>query len=526
MSSIDAANLSILLIALTAVVSILSGVLVARLGAPVLIAFLAIGMLIGRQGIGGFAFADYRSAYLIGSLALAVILFDGGLRTRLRAICNGLWPGLTLATAGVLLTALVVGIAARFALNLAWPNALLMGATISSTDAAAVFFLLRAHGLKVMPRVEATLEVESAANDPLAVFLTLALVNVTLHPGAVLGTAELLRLAEEAVLGTAFGVAGGIATSRALTRLRLPAGLHPLFALSCGLLIFGTAAVTGGSGFLAVYLAGLVIGNRPIPGAVRILNVHEALTWLAQLSMLVVLGILVTPSRLIAWAGPALVITLVLVVIARPLAVLICLWPFGFTRKQRIFVSVMGLRGAVGIFLASIPVLEQVPGAESYFDVAFFVVLTSLVLQGWTAGSLARWLGLAETTHVETRRVDLGGSLSTSEELVGFPVQPGAPILGDTVLPEGVRLAFVVRDSRIHFGHELGIDGKSFAPGDQIYVVAPPSTLHSLDGLFASPGASDPAMALKRRDVHRSPELEQFRKSLRTNSRQERHHDA
>lgn len=525
MSSIDAANLFILLIALAAVGSILSGVLVARLGAPVLIAFLAIGMLVGRQGL-GFAFADYRSAYLIGSLALAVILFDGGLRTRARAVRSGLWPGLALATAGVLLTAFLVGFAARLALDLSWPGAMLMGATISSTDAAAVFFLLRAHGLRVTQRVEATLEVESAANDPFAVFLTLALVNLTLHPGVALSAADLLRLTEEAVLGTAFGLGGGLATSLALNRLRLPPGLHPLFALSCGLLIFGTAAVTGGSGFLAVYLAGLVVGNRPVPGAVRMLNVHEALTWLAQLSMLVVLGILVTPSRLVEQAWPALVIALVLIVVARPLAVLACLWPFGFTRGQRIFVSAMGLRGAVGIFLASIPVLEQVPGAERYFDVAFFVVLTSLVLQGWTAGPLARRLGLAEAMHVETRRVDLGAPLSTAEELVGFPVLPGAPILADAALPEGVRLAFVVRDNRIHFGHEFGTCGSSFAPGDQVYVVAPPSALPGLDALFASPSAPDPVVTAKRRDIHLPPELEQLRKTLRRNSRAGRHHDA
>ncbi|GEP08013.1 potassium/proton antiporter [Methylobacterium oxalidis] len=515
MSSIADANLAILLFAIVAVGSMMSGVLAARLGAPVLIAFLAAGMLAGRQGPGGFAFADYRTAYLIGSLALAVILFDGGLRTKTAAVRRGLWPGLTLATIGVLLTAAVVGATARLALGLPWPSALLVGATISSTDAAAVFFLLRAHGLRVGHRVEATLEVESAANDPLAVFLTLTLVEFVAHPGTVLGAAAVLHLAREAALGTAFGIAGGLATSWALNRVPLPAGLNPLFALSCGLLVFGGASVAGGSGFLAVYLAGLVVGNRPVPGVVRVLNVHEALTWLAQLSMLVVLGILVTPSRLIEQAGPSLIVALALIFVARPLAVLVCLAPFRFTRPQRVFVSAMGLRGAVGIFLASIPVLENVPQAALYFDVAFFVVLTSLLLQGWTAGPIARWLGLAILGHTEPRRVDLGAPVRMAEELVGFPVQPSAPILTGAALPDGVRLAFVLRDNRICSASELRDSDGVLAAGDQAYVVAPPSTLPALDVLFSTPGSARVLTAAQERDVHSSAEVARLRSALR-----------
>jgi potassium/hydrogen antiporter len=301
-----------------------------------------------------------------------------------------------------------------------------------------------------------------------------------------------------------------------LNRIRLPTGLNPLFALSCGLLVFGGASVAGGSGFLAVYLAGVVVGNRPIPGVVRILNVHEALTWLAQLSMLVVLGVLVTPSRLIEQGGTALVIALALIFIARPLAVLVCLVPFRFTRPQRVFVSAMGLRGAVGIFLASIPMLENVPQAELYFDVAFFVVLTSLLLQGWTAGPIARRLGLAIPGHTEPSRVDLGAPVRTAEELVGFPVQPSAPILAGASLPEGVRLAFVLRDNRICSAGELGGGGGVLAPGDQAYVVASPSALPVLDGLFAAPNsARNPAAAASKRDVHSSAEIARLRSALR-----------
>lgn len=514
MSSISAVNLVVLATALVAVGSMLSSLLAARLGAPVLIAFLAVGMLIGREGPGGFTFANYHSAYLIGSLALAVILFDGGLRTRADAVRAGLKPGLMLATLGVLLTALIVGVAARFALDLTWPGALLLGATIASTDAAAVFFLLRAHGLKVEHRIEATLEVESAANDPLAVFLTVTLVELAAHPGTPPGASVLLHLAQEAVLGTALGLAGGFAASWALNRVRLPSGLNPLFALSCGLLVFGATSVAGGSGFLAVYLAGVVVGNRPIPGAARVLNVHEAMTWLAQMGMLVVLGVLVTPSRLVAQAGPALVVAFALILVARPLSVFACLAPFGFSRAERVFVSAMGLRGAVGIFLASIPVLAGVPDAELYFNVAFFVVLTSLVLQGWTAGPIARRLGLAAPGHVEPRRVDLGAPIRVEEELVGFPVRLGAPILGGAPLPPGVRLAFVVRDNRIRFAHEMRRSEDALAPGDHAYVVARPSALPALDRLFV-PSSSEPgAMSRDGRDVHSSAEVERFRSVL------------
>lgn len=515
MSSIADANVVILLVAIIAVGSMLSGVLAARLGAPVLIAFLAVGMLVGREGPGGFAFADYRTAYLIGSLALAVILFDGGLRTNAATVRRGLYPGLILATLGVLLTAMIVGVTARYALALSWPSALLVGATISSTDAAAVFFLLRAHGLKVRHRVEATLEVESAVNDPFAVFLTITLVELAAHPEASLPASTAFRLLKEATLGTGFGVVGGLANSWALNRLRLPAGLNPLFAVCCALLLFGATAVVGGSGFLAAYLAGVVVGNRPLPGAVRVLNVQEALTWLAQLGMLVVLGILVTPSRLVGQAIPSLVVAAALIFIARPLAVLVCLSPFGFSRAQRLFISAMGLRGAVGIFLASIPVLEGVPKAELYFDVAFFVVLTSLLLQGWTAGPMARRLGIGASGHAEPRRVDLGAPIKTAEELVGFPVQLGAPILTGATLPEGVRLAFILRNNSIRVGHELGVGEGEFLPGDQVYVVAPPAVLHTLDALFTSPGQSGDAGTTNRRDVRSSAEVAQLRSVLR-----------
>jgi potassium/hydrogen antiporter len=520
MSSIGTANTAILIIALVGVGSMLSGVLAAKLGAPVLIAFLGVGMLAGKQGPGGFAFTDYRAAYLIGSLALAVILFDGGLRTKFETVRAGLRPGLTLATVGVLLTAAIVGVAARLALDLSWPAALLLGATISSTDAAAVFFLLRAHSLKVERRVEATLEVESAANDPLAVFLTLTLVQLAVRPDTMTASLMAAHLFDEAGLGLAFGIGGGLASSWALNRVRLPAGLAPLFSLSCGLLVFGATSVVNGSGFLAVYLAGVIVGNRPIPGAVRVLNVHEALTWLAQLTMLVVLGVLVTPSRLLEQAGPSLIVAVALIFVARPLAVLICLAPFGFRRPERLFVSAMGLRGAVGIFLASIPVLENVPRAELYFDVAFFVVLTSLILQGWTAGPLARGLGLAIRGHAEPRRVDLGAPVRTAEELVGYAVRPGAPILDTRPLPDGVRLAFVVRDNRIRFAHELGEADGVLAPGDHVYVVAQPSALAVLDGLFAASGPiRDPAAAAKVRDVHSSSEIARFRSILRASGR-------
>src|SRR5579864_6702062 len=324
MASLDSVSIAILLGAVLVMAGILSSLLALRFGAPLLLVFLIIGMLAGDAGPGGIEFADVRTTYLVGSVALALILFDGGLRTRFQNIRAVLWPSLSLATIGVLLTALITAPVAKYVLDLNWTEALLVGAVIASTDAAAVFLLVHAQGLRLRPRVGATLEAESGSNDPFAVFLTLMLVEF-ISLGQSSATHVLMELGREAVLGAVAGVVGGRLVVIALNRMALPQGLHAPFVTTAALVIFGTAQIAHASGFLAVYLAGIIIGNRPTRAHTSVVTFLDAATWLAQIVMFVLLGLLVSPHRLGASAGGAVVVAVVLMLVARPVAVFLCL---------------------------------------------------------------------------------------------------------------------------------------------------------------------------------------------------------
>src|ERR1700750_819178 len=354
MVSPESVSIAILLGAVLVMAGILSSLLALRFGAPLLLVFLFIGVLAGDAGPGQIDFNDVRTTYLVGSVALALILFDGGLRTRFQSIRAVLAPSMVLATIGVLLTALITAPFARYALNLNWTESLLVGAVVASTDAAAVFLLVHAQGLRLRPRVGATLEAESGSNDPFAVFLTLMLVEFISvghsTPGHVL-----MELAREAVLGAIIGVIGGRSMVIALNRVALPQGLHAPFVMTTALVIFGVAQLVHASGFLAVYIAGIIVGNRPTRAHNSVVTFLDAATWLAQIVMFVLLGLLVSPHRLLGSLVPSIAIALILMFVARPLAVMICLRPFRFNWREKIFIAWTGLRGAVAIFLASIP---------------------------------------------------------------------------------------------------------------------------------------------------------------------------
>src|ERR1700749_3991986 len=329
MASLDSVSIAILLGAALVMAGILSSLLTLRFGAPLLLVFLLIGMLAGDSGPGHIEFDDVRTTYLVGSVALALILFDGGLRTRFQNIRTVLAPSMTLATVGVLLTAAITAPAAKYALDLNWIEALLVGAVVASTDAAAVFLLVHAQGLRLRPRVGATLEAESGSNDPFAVFLTLMLVEYISighsSPGHVL-----MELARGAALGGVVGVVGGRAMVIALNKVALPQGLHAPFVTTTALVIFAAAPMVHASGFLAVYLAGIVVGNRPTRAHNSVVTFLDAATWLAQIVMFVLLGLLVSPMRLGSSVAPAFVVALVLMLVARPVAVFLCLAPFRF----------------------------------------------------------------------------------------------------------------------------------------------------------------------------------------------------
>ena len=480
MAALDAVSIVILLGALLVLTGILSSLVAMRFGAPLLFVFLLVGMLAGESGPGGIRFDDVRSTYIVGSIALALILFDGGLRTRFATFRNVLGPAVALATIGVVLTALLTAPVAKLMLGLSWIEAMLVGAVVASTDAAAVFFLLHARGLRLRPRVAATLEVESGSNDPFAVFLTIVLVQFLLI-GEQTWQQVTLELLRETIIGTLIGILGGRAIVLVLNQLGLPQGLHAPFVTTSALVIFGFASALHGSGFLAVYLAGLVVGNRATRAHNTVIAFLDALTWLAQIAMFVLLGLLVTPERLIDTLVAALAVAVTLMFFARPVAVFLCLTPFRFPWREKSFIAWIGLRGAVGIFLASIPLLVQLPKAEIYFNIAFVVVLTSLLIQGWSIAPAARLLNIAfpRQDHMPRRvELDLPGQLE--QELVGYPVAPNSPYLRRGLLPSWARPTLVVRDQKILSPTEA----EPVRPGDYVYLLAPPEKAQALDRFF------------------------------------------
>jgi potassium/hydrogen antiporter len=490
MAALDTVSLTIMFAALLVLAGILSSLVALRFGAPLLLVFLLVGMLAGESGPGGIKFDDVRTTYLVGSVALALILFDGGLRTRLTTFRSVLAPSLVLATIGVLLTAVLTAPVARLLLGFDWIESLLVGAVVASTDAAAVFLLIRVHGLRLRPRIGATLEVESGTNDPFAIFLTVALVELALAANtpwySVLNT-----LAIQAIGGAAIGLLGGRVTVIALNRLDLPQGLHAPLVMTGALVVFGVAQTLHGSGFLAVYLAGLIVGNRPMRAHNGVIAFLDAATWLAQIVMFVLLGLLVSPVRLLEHALPALAVAAALMFLARPIAVFLCLAPFRFSWREKAFVSWVGLRGAVGIFLASIPLLVGMRDAFAFFDIGFVVVLVSLLVQGWTITFAARRLYIAmPRSDLAPRRIELDLPGQLEHELVGYAVGSKNPYLRRRLVPSWAKLMLVVRDRRVLAASEA--DG--IREGDHAYFLAPPEKAQALDRFFVDmppPAAPD-----------------------------------
>ncbi|WP_372656852.1 potassium/proton antiporter [Hydrogenophaga sp.] len=447
--SLDFLTLPLLAAASLVFFSVLAGVFSARAGFSFLLVFLVVGTLAGVDGPGGLVFDDFRLSFWVGNVALAVILLDGGLRTHITTFRTGLRPSLLLATVGVLLCAGVTGAAAHWLLDLSWPLALLVGAIVGSTDAAAVFSLLKSSGVQLNERVAATLEIESGMNDPMAVFLTLTFITIALSADAgglqlSDGMAVLRSLMLQFGWGAALGLLFGWGLAELLKRL-VPAtdgggGIRALLIVSGGLAVFALTTWLGGSGFLAVYAMGVMAGNRARRQVRPALSAMDGYAWLAQAGMFLLLGLLVTPTEMLRTLWPALGVSLVLMLVARPLSVWLCLAPLRFNRREITFISWVGLRGAVPIVLAVFPVMAGVRGAETFFNVAFVVVLTSLLLQGSTIGWSARRLGVTlpdpdDTEHA--RRVFGDFELNASTPLEDLCAFYALPLPADTSLSVG-----------------------------------------------------------------------------------------
>lgn len=483
---LDVINLAILvgsgLVALSVVTSLISF----RVGAPLLLLFLGIGLLAGEDGLLRIYFNDARTAYFIGSIALAVILFDSGFETKFSTIRTAAWPALTLATVGVLLTTALVGVAAHVLFGMPWLQSLLVGAIVSSTDAAAVFFLLRVGGIHIRDRVRSTLEVESGSNDPMAIFLALTLVELIASgaDGLTLGWQVVQSFGLQFGIGVVAGILGGYLIAKAVNGLELDQGLYPVFVLSLAISLFAATSMLGGSGFLAVYLAGLVAGNRRLRAINILRRFQSGMTWLSQIAMFLTLGLLATPSTFLSVALPAVVLALFLIFVGRPLAIWICMIPFGFTRNETAFVAWVGLRGAVSILLAILPIVAGLPMGQTYFNVAFLIVLTSLIVQGWTIRPMARWLGLiVPPRRGVVDRVELELPGNAAHELVSYRIFEGSPVAEGERIPRWARPSLIVRGGRSMRPHQAG----RLQAGDYVYIFITPNQVRLLDRLFASP---------------------------------------
>ena len=446
----------------------------ARLGLPVALLFLLVGVLAGSEGFLHIGFEDYGFAFRVGTTALALILFDGGLNTPADGAREVLAPAATLATLGVLATAGLVAFAAHL-FGLPWLMALLLGAIVSSTDAAAVFSVLSASGTRLRRKVGLTLEVESGLNDPMAVILTTA-VTAAMQSGARLSPAG---LALDVVLELAIGGVAGWAIARAgrllIRRVHLPAaGLYPAFTLALACLSFGLTTLLHGSGFLAVYVTGMTLGAGTLPHAVGIRRVHDALGWLSQVLMFLLLGLLVFPSRLLNVASVGLTLALFLAIVARPVVAALCLAPFRYRWRDTAYVGWVGLRGAVPIVLATIPVMANVPGARVLFDIVFFIVVVGAIVPGATVPWMSRLLRVESAAPPPPATViEVDARAPLGDELRAYFVSDQLAVAGATLaeipFPEGTAVSMLERGGAL-----IAPSGATrIEPGDYVYVIAP-----------------------------------------------------
>jgi len=458
-----------------------------RVGIPVALLFLALGMLAGEEGIGGIAFEDYRFSFVVGTIALVLIVFDGGFNTTYASIRKGIRPALLLATVGVILTAGLTTLFARL-IGLSWKESILLGAVVSSTDAATVFAVMRGSRLALQRRVGTTLELESGLNDAVAVLLTVAATEA-IATGEVPRATATLGIPVQLVVGAVAGYAMGWLGRWLLNHVRISTGgLYAVVTLGLALFSFGVVTLLGGSGFLAVFATAAVLGNGRIPYQSGLRRIHDAVAWLSQVAMFLMLGFLVFPSRVLSVALPGVLLALFLAFVARPVAVAACLLPFRYPRKEVAYIGWVGLRGAVPVILATYPVLTGVAEAGRVFDIVFFLVVVNSIVPGATVRPITKWLGLdVPPAPAPQATLEITSMARMDADLLLFHVTPDVlacdtPIR-DLNLPDGVSIALVVRGAEL-----VPARGSTVLRGDdQVYVFCAQADRSLVTLLFGRP---------------------------------------
>ncbi len=477
-------GVSILLLA-----SILASKASERLGVPALLMFLLVGMLAGSEGPGGIHFDDPYFVRLLGTFALAYILFAGGLDTDWPSVRPVLRSGMVLATLGVFLTAVFVGAFAVLVLGFTWLEGLLLGSVISSTDAAAIFAVLRSRQVSLKRQLKPLLELESASNDPMAIFLTITMLSLLGDPPLPWWSA-IPSLARQMLIGGAVGFLLGKAMIGVVNRIRLEyEGLYPVLTMALVLLVFGVTEAVRGNGFLAVYIAGLVLGNADFIHKRSIERFHDGLSWLAQIAMFLTLGLQVYPSHLTPLIGSGLLLSAFLMFVARPLAVGACLIRSRLTFREKLLVSWAGLRGAVPIVLATFPMTTGIRQGEMIFNLVFFVVIASVLLQGRSLTRVARWLKLDRPLRSKWRmplefdRTE-GTFRTAMVELIvsADSAAAGQPII-HAKLPPGALVAMIERNGE----YIVPNGGTEFRAGDVVLVLGDREILEKVRNLLTSP---------------------------------------
>ena len=442
-------------------------------GIPTLILFIVIGMLAGSEGIGGIHFDDPHVAQILGIVALNFILFSGGLDTKLESITPIIWRGVSLSTLGVLFTAGTVGVFVHLITDFTLIEGLLLGSIVSSTDAAAVFSILRSRNIGLKGYIRPTLELESGSNDPMAYILTIGFIYLIDNSDATYGRLILLFV-KQMTLGGLIGFVFGRVMVRILNRISLETeGLYPVLMMAFIFFTFSFADFIGGTGFLAVYIAALVLGNSNFIHKKSLIRFYDGQAWLMQIIMFLTLGLFVFPSRIVPIIGVGVLISLILIFIARPLGVFVSLAFFRMKAREKIFISWVGLRGAVPIVFATYPMIADIEKADTIFHLVFFISVTSVLIQGTSIPLAAKWLKLRVPEKAKRRfALDLEMTDSAKSELVEITIPPANTSIGKSLVElDFPRKAFIVL--LVREGKYIQPTGSSvLLEGDRLFVLA------------------------------------------------------